>query len=43
MTTSNQSEGKKLSKKDLRGIFWRTLPMEASFNYERIMSAALAY
>lgn len=43
MTTSNQSKIKKLNKKDLRGIFWRTLPMEASFNYERMMSAAFAY
>lgn len=43
MTTSNQNKMKKLNKKDLRGIFWRTFPMEASFNYERMMSAAFAY
>ncbi|WP_125582848.1 PTS system mannose/fructose/sorbose family transporter subunit IID [Lacticaseibacillus suibinensis] len=34
---------KKLSKSDLKGIFWRSLPMEASFNYERMMSLAFAF
>jgi fructoselysine and glucoselysine-specific PTS system IID component len=34
---------KTITKKDLMGIFWRTMPMEASFNYERMMSLAFAY
>lgn len=34
---------KNLTKKDLMGIFWRSMPMEASFNYERMMSLAFSY
>ena len=34
---------KKIAKKDLMGVFWRSMPMEASFNYERMMSLAFAY
>ena len=44
--TSNIKENtqeKKLTKKDLKGIFWRSMPMEASFNYERMMSMGFAY
>lgn len=36
------SEGK-ITKKDLRGLFLRSLPMEASFSYESMMSMAYAY
>ncbi|WEV43169.1 PTS system mannose/fructose/sorbose family transporter subunit IID [Lactobacillus sp. ESL0684] len=43
MTSSNNENPKKLTKKDLRGIFWRSMPMEASFNYERMMSMGFAY
>ena len=32
-----------ITKKDLRGVFWRSMPMEASFNYERMMSLAFGY
>lgn len=34
---------KNLTKKDLMGIFWRSMPMQASFNYERMMSLAFSY
>lgn len=34
---------KNLTKKDLMGIFLRSMPMEASFNYERMMSLAFSY
>ena len=34
---------KNLTKKDLMEIFWRSMPMEASFNYERMMSLAFSY
>ena len=34
---------KNITKKDLMGIFWRSMPMEASFNYERMMSLAFSY
>ncbi|MTD38696.1 PTS mannose transporter subunit IID [Erwinia sp. CPCC 100877] len=34
---------KQITKKDLMGVFWRSMPMEASFNYERMMSLAFAY
>ncbi|MBO0456947.1 PTS system mannose/fructose/sorbose family transporter subunit IID [Enterococcus hulanensis] len=34
---------KTITKKDLMGIFWRSMPMEASFNYERMMSLAFSY
>ncbi|NLC96988.1 MAG: PTS system mannose/fructose/sorbose family transporter subunit IID [Erysipelotrichaceae bacterium] len=33
----------KLEKKDLNNLFLRTIPMEASFNYERMMSLAFSY
>lgn len=33
----------KLDKKDLNKLFLRTIPMEASFNYERMMSLAFGY
>lgn len=39
MTTSN----KKIDSKDLKRMFFRSLPMEASFNYERMMSMAYGY
>ena len=42
-TNSIKKEEKKLTKKDLNGIFWRSMPMEASFNYERMMSMGFAY
>lgn len=41
--TSKSQKQKKLTKKDLLGIFWRSMPMEASFNYERMMSMGFAY
>ncbi|UQS82478.1 PTS system mannose/fructose/sorbose family transporter subunit IID [Bombilactobacillus folatiphilus] len=41
--TSKSQVSKKLTKKDLRGVFWRSMPMEASFNYERMMSLGFAY
>ncbi len=34
---------KNRKRKDLMGVFWRSMPMEASFNYERMMSLAFAY
>ncbi|KRK09672.1 PTS system mannose/fructose/sorbose family transporter subunit IID [Ligilactobacillus pobuzihii] len=34
---------KKITKKELKGIFWRSMPMEASFNYERMMSIAFGF
>ncbi|MDF7682781.1 PTS system mannose/fructose/sorbose family transporter subunit IID [Lactobacillus sp. ESL0679] len=43
MTSNSKGSSKHLTKKDLRGIFWRSLPMEASFNYERMMSMGFAY
>ena len=36
-------ENKKITKKDLKGVFRRSMPMEASFNYERMMSMDFAY
>lgn len=40
MKTSNTS---KIGKKEIRQIFFRSCPMEASFNYERMMSLAFGY
>ncbi|MGY3751084.1 PTS system mannose/fructose/sorbose family transporter subunit IID [Vagococcus acidifermentans] len=40
MTTSNT---KQVTKKDLMKIFWRSLPMEFGWNYERQMHLAFAY
>ncbi|MDP4108648.1 MAG: PTS system mannose/fructose/sorbose family transporter subunit IID [Bacillota bacterium] len=37
------SEKGKIGKKEIRQIFFRSCPMEASFNYERMMSLAFAY
>lgn len=34
---------KKLTKKDIRGIFWRSLPMEFSWHYERQMHMGFAF
>lgn len=39
----SNSKNKKITKKDLKGVFWRSMPMEASFNYERMMSMGFAY
>lgn len=41
--SSEKSKEKKLTKKDLNGIFWRSMPMEGSFNYERMMSMGFTY
>ena len=35
MTTSNETKGKKLTKKDLLAVFWNSLALEYSWNYER--------
>ncbi|WP_199566553.1 MULTISPECIES: PTS system mannose/fructose/sorbose family transporter subunit IID [Vagococcus] len=40
MMTSNE---KKVTKKDLMRIFWRSLPMEFGWNYERQMHLAFAH
>ncbi|MDT2745108.1 PTS system mannose/fructose/sorbose family transporter subunit IID [Enterococcus asini] len=40
MTTSNQE---KLTKKDLRKLFWRSLTMEFSWHYERQMHMGFSY
>lgn len=40
MTTSNT---KQITPKDLKQIFWRSLPMEFGWNYERQMHLAFAY
>lgn len=34
---------KKLSKKDIRGLFWRSLPMEFSWHYERQMHMGFSF
>lgn len=34
---------KKVSKKDLRGMFWRSLTLEASWNFERQQNMAYSY
>lgn len=36
-------EDKKISKKVLRKVFWRSIPMEFSWNYERMMNAGYCY
>lgn len=43
MTTSNDTTDKKVTKKDLWQILWRSLPMEFGWNYERQMHLAFAY
>ena len=40
MTTSNE---KKLTKKDITRMFWRSFTVNASFNYERHMSQGCQY
>ncbi|MBA1433853.1 PTS system mannose/fructose/sorbose family transporter subunit IID [Bombilactobacillus bombi] len=40
MISKNES---KIGKKEIRQLFWRSMPMEASFSYERMMSMAYAY
>lgn len=42
-TSSPMTSEKKVTKKELKGIFWRSMPMEASFNYERMMSIAFGF
>lgn len=42
-TSSPMTSEKKITKKELKGIFWRSMPMEASFNYERMMSIAFGF
>lgn len=42
MTNSNEN-GKKLTKKDLNRIAWRSLPLEASWHYERQQHLGFAY
>ena len=34
---------KKLTKKDIRGMFWRSLPMEFSWHYERQMHMGFTF
>lgn len=36
-------EDKKISKNTLRKVFWRSIPMEFSWNYERMMNAGYCY
>ena len=40
--SSNIAE-KKITKSDLKQIFWRSLPYNASFNYERQLNMGWAY
>lgn len=37
------TSNKKLSKKDIRGLFWRSLPMEFSWHYERQMHMGFTF
>ncbi|MFC4771079.1 PTS system mannose/fructose/sorbose family transporter subunit IID [Enterococcus hermanniensis] len=41
--TSNEGADKKITKKDLWQILWRSLPMEFGWNYERQMHLAFAH
>ena len=40
MTTSNENV---ITKKDLQKMFWRSLPMEFSWHYERQMHMGFAF
>lgn len=35
MTTSNDTSSNKITKRDLKSVFFRSLTMEYSWNYER--------
>jgi fructoselysine/glucoselysine PTS system EIID component len=37
------SEGKKLSKKDLQSVFWRSFALQGAFNYERMQNLGFCY
>lgn len=41
--TSDKSIEKKLNNKDLRSIFWRSMTLEASWNYERQQNLGYSY
>lgn len=40
---SSEALSKKISRKDLKGIFWRSLTLEASWNFERQQNMAYSY
>ena len=41
--TSQAIDNKKITRDDLKKIFWRSLPYNASFNYERQLNMGWAY
>lgn len=43
MMTKISNDSTKITKKDLRKVFWRSFQMEFSWNYERQMNLAYAY
>ena len=43
MTTSNNETNSGITKKDLRNVFWKSLPFEISWNYVRQDHMGFAY
>ena len=43
MTTSNNETNSEITKKDLRKVFWKSLPFEISWNYVRQDHMGFAY
>lgn len=41
--SSNTQPINKVTKKDLRKVFWRSIPMEHAWNYERMMNVGYCY
>ena len=36
-------EGGIVTKNDMRSVFWRSFPLQASFNYERMQNVGFCY
>ncbi|MFL0252796.1 PTS system mannose/fructose/sorbose family transporter subunit IID [Clostridium neuense] len=43
MTTNSNTDSKKITKKDLKKVFWRSFTLEGSWNYERMSHMGYAY
>lgn len=43
MSSSVQEAQRQITKKDLRKVFWRSIPMEHAWNYERMMNVGYCF
>lgn len=42
-TNETFKEGGIVTKNDMRSVFWRSFPLQASFNYERMQNVGFCY